>query len=1325
MERIEGLQIDLGLETTALSRGLTGLKDKLRTVNSEMKANLSAFDRADQSVEKYEATLTGLNRKLNLQQAIVDQTRKEYERLSEEFGENSKEAEKAAREYNHQVAALNNLQRSVDRTGDRLEELQREQAQASSAWGRFRRSVDDTGDSLTNIGEKMRGVGGAMTAGLSAPIAAIGIVAGKTALEFDSAQGRIQAQLGITKERAEELGNVAENVWTQGFGESVTEVANTVSDLANRMDELSPDQLEEMTASAFILAKTFDADVNLVTRSAASLMDQFGVSGSDAMDMITAAFQRGGNYSDELLETINEYSPQFKNLGFSAEEMMGIFVSGAESGIWSLDKLADATKESFLQIIDGADGTHESLAELGLDWKQITGDLQAGGEKANAAFGVIMTALAGVEDGADRNRLAIELMGTPIEDLGPQFVDFFSKSDTEMKNFRGSTKKAGEALQDNLGARSQKLWRDFLAEMEPVGETLVDLAEDVLPKVADVIEDLTGAFDDLSPGAQKTVLAVGGIALAAGPTLTAIGFMTTGIGGLMKVVAPLLPMMGAAGGTGFLGILRAIPGPVGAVAAGLGLAAGGFSLYKNAVEESKTVNLDHASSLADQSAKLSDLTGKYNALREKNQLSNDELLRFRDINSELNLATSADEITRLKDEQAKLQEKSGLTNDELSAMFGLNDDLVAQAPSVDQTFSDRGNAIINNRDGLKQANDEMREQLRLELENQRIKADANLDQAIRDQIAALQELGTVDAELDAARAERDAQRLTVTQAQKALEDAIASGNQAAITIAENELFLQEGKLQGLNTEVSTRADIVGKKQEAVEKSQEEISKTQQLYNKLIDLQLAQAGINAKGDEGIAQLDQAISKNQTRIGELKRARDEQGGLNQAQKTELGILEQTVGTQQTSRQEIGRIKGEQDGVNQKVSEGKRRAEEMTRELKKDTKKNVKVDDNGGVNNLNERASKGVTKKVTISALISGLTKKAKDILGFEKGTRHAPGGLSLVGEKGPEVVYLPRGARVIPNDDTEKILKSWNIPLMANGGTMGAGGRALTGERGPELVLFPGGANETITKGLGDLKSTFKKLSSEEQTAAQKYFEAIREDGDWLNDWLSHLPDAIKKSFVEAGFELSKSLGNKQSANALVNFNQIAGTPGPEADIARLIQEGGTDAEKYFEAIREDGDWLNDWLTHLPDSMRKALVESGFNLALSLGHQQSANARMNYNRIMGSFQTGGIASRPGIYRLAEDGFSEFVIPTNPARRSEASKLLALAAKTIDQQPGTRAAAATATVTSDLPQPRQPVMIQLITPDRREFARWMIDDISELQKLQTARINLFERR
>ncbi|MCG7520847.1 hypothetical protein [Ruegeria sp. Ofav3-42] len=39
----------------------------------------------------------------------------------------------------------------------------------------------------------------------------------------------------------------------------------------------------------------------------------------------------------------------------------------------------------------------------------------------------------------------------------------------------------------------------------------------------------------------------------------------------------------------------------------------------------------------------------------------------------------------------------------------------------------------------------------------------------------------------------------------------------------------------------------------------------------------------------------------------------------------------------------------------------------------------------------------------------------IPGFAEGTNFAPGGLAVVGEKGPELVNLPRGSQVIPNDE----------------------------------------------------------------------------------------------------------------------------------------------------------------------------------------------------------------------------------------------------------------------------------------------------------------------
>lgn len=51
-------------------------------------------------------------------------------------------------------------------------------------------------------------------------------------------------------------------------------------------------------------------------------------------------------------------------------------------------------------------------------------------------------------------------------------------------------------------------------------------------------------------------------------------------------------------------------------------------------------------------------------------------------------------------------------------------------------------------------------------------------------------------------------------------------------------------------------------------------------------------------------------------------------------------------------------------------------------------------------------------TVDSLLSNIPK-------FATGTRSAPGGMSWVGERGPELVNLPRGSQVIPNSESMKM------------------------------------------------------------------------------------------------------------------------------------------------------------------------------------------------------------------------------------------------------------------------------------------------------------------
>src|SRR6187402_446289 len=73
--------------------------------------------------------------------------------------------------------------------------------------------------------------------------------------------------------------------------------------------------------------------------------------------------------------------------------------------------------------------------------------------------------------------------------------------------------------------------------------------------------------------------------------------------------------------------------------------------------------------------------------------------------------------------------------------------------------------------------------------------------------------------------------------------------------------------------------------------------------------------------------------------------------------------------------------------------------------------------------------ITAGVALVALGSAISKsvsKLGEIKGYANGTNFAPGGIALVGERGPEIVNLPRGSSVIPNH------KISSYSLAANGG-----------------------------------------------------------------------------------------------------------------------------------------------------------------------------------------------------------------------------------------------------------------------------------------------------
>ena len=123
------------------------------------------------------------------------------------------------------------------------------------------------------------------------------------------------------------------------------------------------------------LANTFEVDVKESIESAKSLVNGFGISYSEAFDIIEEGAIRGKLKNGEFLDSLKEYPVQFKNAGFSAQDFANIVSTGIDLSIYS-DKLPDAIKEFALSVTEQTPAAKEALTNA--FGPEFTGKLMQG-----------------------------------------------------------------------------------------------------------------------------------------------------------------------------------------------------------------------------------------------------------------------------------------------------------------------------------------------------------------------------------------------------------------------------------------------------------------------------------------------------------------------------------------------------------------------------------------------------------------------------------------------------------------------------------------------------------------------------------------------------------------------------------------------------------------------------------------------------------------------------------------------------------------------------------------------------------------------------------
>jgi hypothetical protein len=354
---------------------------------------------------------------------------------------------------------------------------------------------------MEKLGPIAKAAGGAMASGLAVATAAAAVLkqALDASIERAAVGAKIAAQTGDTKHAAE-LGKMAGKVYADNFGESLQDAGNAVRDTLRHHlvpEDAGDDAVKAISEKLLTLGQLAEADSSEVARAVHKMLVT-GMAGSadEAFDIITRGIQQGADEAGDLLDTFDEYSIQFKQLGINGKEALGLISQGLRSGARDADTVADTLKEIAIVAQSGSKASVAAFKALGLNGDQLGKMFAQGGEQAHKAFDMVLDKTKAIKDPMQQNAIATGLFGTKAEDL--QDALFGLDLDTAvlgLGDIAGAADKASEALGSGLGPMIETFKRKFQQAFADVGDAIAPYVMEAVGVYQEAAGKLAHVFD--------------------------------------------------------------------------------------------------------------------------------------------------------------------------------------------------------------------------------------------------------------------------------------------------------------------------------------------------------------------------------------------------------------------------------------------------------------------------------------------------------------------------------------------------------------------------------------------------------------------------------------------------------------------------------------------------------------------------------------------------------------------------------------------------------------------------------------------------------------
>lgn len=356
--KIKGITLEIGGDTTSLSKALGGVNTQARDLQSELK-----------QVERLLKIDPGNTELLAQKQKILAESVENSKSKLDTLKEAEKQVQQQFREGKVGEEQYRLIQREVIATEQNLKKLEKSLAETNRNW-------KEMGKNLQDVGGKMKDIGGKMTVGVTAPIAAAGAASFKYAADLQDAMGAsdqiFKKASGSIKSWADSL----ESSYGIAEAEALT-YANTMGAMLQNIGGLGEEEAAKQAQTLVQLAGDLTA--------------MFGGTTESAVQALTGALKGNNAMLDNYGMGVNDATIKAKafEMGLIAEgEQLDLASKQAATLALIMEQTADAQGQAARE----ADGASGSMRSMQTELKNLATDI------GEVLLPIITPLIAGLRD---------------------------------------------------------------------------------------------------------------------------------------------------------------------------------------------------------------------------------------------------------------------------------------------------------------------------------------------------------------------------------------------------------------------------------------------------------------------------------------------------------------------------------------------------------------------------------------------------------------------------------------------------------------------------------------------------------------------------------------------------------------------------------------------------------------------------------------------------------------------------------------------------------------------------------------------------------------